>query len=249
MARPEIVGAPKSAVTYRGLRDWMEQVEKLGELQKVNGAHWDREMGAITQMLTEGGKGKAPAVLFDEVPGYPKGYRTLYGQFSTIRRVALTLGLPLEYERKSDIVKAYHHRHGRHAALEAEICQDRSDLRKRSGRRQSRRAEIASAGAPSGGHASLHRHRRYVHHAKIRTPNGTTSAPIAARFTTRRLSAARSPKASTAASIATNISNAARARNSPLSAVKIRFSTCFRRARSERRLRVRFCRWNSGRAG
>jgi len=35
--------------------------------------HWDREMGAITQMLTEGGKGKAPAIIFDEVPGYPKG--------------------------------------------------------------------------------------------------------------------------------------------------------------------------------
>ncbi len=94
MARPEKIGTRQSAVTYRGLRDWLEQVEKLGELLKVNGAHWDREMGAITQMLTEGGKGKAPAILFDEVPGYPKGYRTLYGQFSTIKRVALTLGLP-----------------------------------------------------------------------------------------------------------------------------------------------------------
>src|ERR1043166_7969014 len=110
MARPEIVGAPKSSVTYRGLRDWLGQVDKFGELQKINGAHWDREMGPITQMLTEGAKGKAPAVLFDEIPGYARGYRTLYGQFSTIRRVALTLGLPLEYERKSDIVKAYHHR-------------------------------------------------------------------------------------------------------------------------------------------
>ena len=110
MARPEKKSATESGVNYRGLRDWLEQVEKLGELEKINGAHWDREMGAITQMLTEGGKGKAPAILFDEVPGYPKGYRTLYGQFSTIRRVALTLGLPLEYERKADIVKAYHHR-------------------------------------------------------------------------------------------------------------------------------------------
>src|SRR5213593_3136449 len=110
MARPEKIGTRQSAVTYRGLRDWLEQVERLGELLKVNGAHWDREMGAITQMLTEGGKGKAPAILFDEVPGYPSGYRTLYGQFSSIKRVALTLGLPLEYERKVDIVQAYHER-------------------------------------------------------------------------------------------------------------------------------------------
>ena len=99
----------QASVQFRGLRDWIEQVDKMGELLQVNGAHWDREMGAITQMLTETGKGKAPAILFDEVPGYPKGYRTLYGQFSTIKRVALTLGLPLEYERKADIVKAYHH--------------------------------------------------------------------------------------------------------------------------------------------
>src|SRR3989304_9173197 len=110
MARPEKISATESGVHYRGLRDWLEQVEKLGELEKINGAHWDREMGSITQMLTESSKGKAPAILFDEVPGYPKGFRTLYGQFSSIKRVALTLGLPLEYERKVDIVKAYHER-------------------------------------------------------------------------------------------------------------------------------------------
>ncbi len=110
MARPEKLRISEGALAYRGLRDWLEQVDKMGELLRVNGAHWDREMGAITQMLTESGKGKAPTILFDEVPGYPQGYRTLYGQFSTIKRVALTLGLPLEYEHKADIVKAYHHR-------------------------------------------------------------------------------------------------------------------------------------------
>src|SRR4030095_2585819 len=38
------------------------------------------------------------------------GYRTFYGHFSTIRRIALTLGLPLQYERRSDLVKAYYER-------------------------------------------------------------------------------------------------------------------------------------------
>src|SRR5438093_10375332 len=110
MARAEKVGLSENLVTYRGLRDWIEQVDKMGELLRINGLHWDREMSATTQMLTESSKGKAPAVLFDEVPGYPKGFRTLYGQFSSIKRVALTLGLPLEYERKVEIVKAYHER-------------------------------------------------------------------------------------------------------------------------------------------
>ena len=66
-----------------------------GELLTVKGAHWDAEMGSMTQMLTEKSNNSAPAILFDEVPGYAKGFRTLYGHFSTIKRVALTLGLPL----------------------------------------------------------------------------------------------------------------------------------------------------------
>src|SRR5947199_7919075 len=61
-------------------------------------------------MLTEKSRGIAPAILFDDIPGYPKGFRTLYGHFSSIRRVALTLGLPLEYGRKVDVVKMYHER-------------------------------------------------------------------------------------------------------------------------------------------
>ncbi|MBI2358371.1 MAG: UbiD family decarboxylase [Deltaproteobacteria bacterium] len=110
MARAEKVREVEGQVKYRGLREWLDQVDRMGELLRIHGAHWDREMGSITQLLTERSKGTAPAILFDEVPGYPKGFRTLYGQFSTMKRVALTLGLPLEYERKSDIVKSYHER-------------------------------------------------------------------------------------------------------------------------------------------
>ncbi|MDC0033822.1 UbiD family decarboxylase, partial [Alphaproteobacteria bacterium] len=92
---------------YRGLRDWIEKVDDMGELVRVDNASWDAEMGSITQMLTEKSRGNAPALLFDSVPGYDKGFRTLYGSLSSIRRVALTLGLPLEHERKVDIVQRY----------------------------------------------------------------------------------------------------------------------------------------------
>src|SRR5215204_1518821 len=101
---------PQSNVRYRGLRGWLDEVQSMGELLCVNGASWDKEMGSITQMLTEKSAGTAPAILFDEAPGYPKGFRTLYGHFSSIRRVALTLGLPLDYERKVEIVQKYHAR-------------------------------------------------------------------------------------------------------------------------------------------
>src|SRR5580658_8623077 len=102
--------AKQQSVHYRGLRDWLDKVQGMGELLCVNGADWDAEMGSITQMLTENSDNNAPAILFDEIPGYPKGFRTLYGHFSTVKRVALTLGLPLQQERKVDIVRRFHAR-------------------------------------------------------------------------------------------------------------------------------------------
>src|SRR5262252_3566976 len=120
-------------VQYRGLRGWLDQVDQMGELQHVNGAHWDVEMGAITHMLTEKSRGNAPAILFDEVPDYHKGYRTLYGQLSSIRRIALTLGLPLEHDRKVDIVQRYHER--------------MPDLRECDRGRSRRRAQVPGAAA------------------------------------------------------------------------------------------------------
>src|SRR6202035_5035385 len=95
---------------YRGLRGWLDEVSRMGELLQVNGANWDVEMGAITHMLTEKSSGTAPAILFDEVPGYPKGYRPPSGNFSSIRRVPRTHALPFNQQRTVDIVQRYHQR-------------------------------------------------------------------------------------------------------------------------------------------
>jgi len=110
MARAAKTAEAETRVGYGGLRGWLAAVAGMGELLHVKGAHWDAEMGAITHMLTEKSQGTAPAILFDEVPGYPKGFRTLYGELSSLRRIALTLGLPLERARKTDIVQQYHAR-------------------------------------------------------------------------------------------------------------------------------------------
>ena len=91
---------------YNDLRDWLVEVEKLGQLKKVNGAQWDLEMGALTQLAHEKYGDRTPALLFDDVPGYPKGYRALYGHFSTVERIALTLGLP-QGLGKIGLVRAY----------------------------------------------------------------------------------------------------------------------------------------------
>src|SRR5512135_2028754 len=91
---------------HKDLRDWLVEVEKLGQLKKVSGARWDLEMGALTQLAHEKYEDKTPALLFDDIPGYPQGYRTLYGHFSTVERIALTLGLP-QGLGKVETVRAY----------------------------------------------------------------------------------------------------------------------------------------------
>lgn len=82
-----------SAVRYRDLREWLSAVEAMSEIKTATGVHWDREMGAMVDMVYRAkGSGKAPALLFDDVPGYPHGYRCLYGMMASPRRFAFTVG-------------------------------------------------------------------------------------------------------------------------------------------------------------
>ena len=39
--------------TYKDLREWIELVDKLGELKKISGADQNLEMGTITKGLTQ----------------------------------------------------------------------------------------------------------------------------------------------------------------------------------------------------
>jgi 4-hydroxy-3-polyprenylbenzoate decarboxylase len=75
---------------YKDLRGWLEEVEKMGELKKVAGADWDREIGAISEMMTDHG---SPALLFDNIKGYPEGFRVLADPFNTCRRMAPVFGV------------------------------------------------------------------------------------------------------------------------------------------------------------
>jgi UbiD family decarboxylase len=81
----------KRQLAYDSLRDWIAHVDTLGELRKIEGASWQEEIGAITDILQH--DEKAPAVLFDDIPGYPKGFRILCNAFGG-KRQNVTLGFP-----------------------------------------------------------------------------------------------------------------------------------------------------------
>ena len=81
-------------MVFKDLRGFIEQAKELGELKVVEGADWDKEIGAITQLSAE--LPNPPVLLFDKIKGYEPGYRVVTNQFATPRRTAITLGLPLD---------------------------------------------------------------------------------------------------------------------------------------------------------
>lgn len=77
---------------YRDLREFLQQVEEAGELQRISGAHWDVEMCAISELYGTDHRGHPPALLFDDVPGSEKGFRVLWGTTNSPARLSLVYG-------------------------------------------------------------------------------------------------------------------------------------------------------------
>lgn len=73
------------------LRAWIAQLRAAGELQDIKGAEREKEIGGIVDIYQRQIGNKA--VLFDEIPGYPRGYRILANILTSVRRINLTLGL------------------------------------------------------------------------------------------------------------------------------------------------------------
>src|SRR3954468_7298576 len=76
------------------LRPWLAQVNELGELKDVRGADWNLELGAISELNVK--KDLPPALLFDEIAGYAKGFRVLTCSTSSPARLSSILRLPLQ---------------------------------------------------------------------------------------------------------------------------------------------------------
>ncbi len=91
--------------SYTDLREWLEIVDSFGELKKVDGVDWNLEMGTLSELIARESKGPVAAVLFDNIKGYPKGYRTLFAQNASFKRMALNLGLPMDLANL-DLVRA-----------------------------------------------------------------------------------------------------------------------------------------------
>ncbi len=76
---------------YQDLREFIAEVEKLGMLRHVHGANPHLEIGGVTEVAA--GLPECPALLFDQIVGYPAGFRIFTNAINTPQRAALALGI------------------------------------------------------------------------------------------------------------------------------------------------------------
>jgi UbiD family decarboxylase len=76
---------------YADLREFIDQVEALGALRRVEGADLVCEIGGITEIAA--GLPECPALLFDAVKGHPRGFRVFTNATVSPQRAALALGI------------------------------------------------------------------------------------------------------------------------------------------------------------
>jgi len=90
-------------MAFSDLRAFIAATGKIGELKQIDGAHWDLEIGCLTELMAEQ---EGPLLLFDNIPGYPQGFRIATNVLASARRFALALGLPHD-AAKLDILKTW----------------------------------------------------------------------------------------------------------------------------------------------
>ena len=93
----------KSGIAYDDLREWLAHAERLGEVRIVLGATWQEDIGLAAEAVLRAENG--PCVLFEDIPGCPKGFRLLMNVFAGTRR-NMTLGFP-DHLTKWELSEAY----------------------------------------------------------------------------------------------------------------------------------------------
>lgn len=84
------------------LRTWIAAMADAGQLQHVSGAEREHEIGGIVDVYQRRIGNKA--LLFDDIPGYPKGHRILANVLTSVQRINMTIGLPAN-TREVDLVR------------------------------------------------------------------------------------------------------------------------------------------------
>lgn len=90
-------------MAFNDLREFIEAARALGDTKEIHGAHWDLEIGALTEIYSD--RENFPLLLFDQIPGYPAAYRVASNLINHPRRSALAAGIPHDLSRTEIVLR------------------------------------------------------------------------------------------------------------------------------------------------
>lgn len=77
-------------MAFKDLREFIDKVDGLGQLKRVEGASWDLELGAISEIAAS--LRSCPMLYFDRIGEYRAGLRVLTNILHTEQRLSVALG-------------------------------------------------------------------------------------------------------------------------------------------------------------
>ncbi len=83
---------------YDGLQEFMDACMEFDDYKIIKGVDWDLELGALYEVTSEL-LDDPPLLIFDEIKGYPAGYRVVSFTTESKKRAAFALGLPIDKPR------------------------------------------------------------------------------------------------------------------------------------------------------
>jgi len=84
---------------FTDLREFLDKIDEVGELKRVDGADPKTEIGPITEIAAW--TPQHPAILFDDIKGFPKGFRILSWPFNRPGARSLFTGSRMDSGAKS----------------------------------------------------------------------------------------------------------------------------------------------------
>jgi 4-hydroxy-3-polyprenylbenzoate decarboxylase len=146
---------------HEDLREFIRRAEAAGEIVRISGADWTLEIGTLGEIVNHA-RPEPPALLFEDVPGYPKGMRLISGATNSSKRLAITLGLPVPF-CPLDVVRAYRDRMKEHRPIPPRMVGTGPVFENvdRDGE-----VDLFKFPVPRTRRRPLHRHRRHRDHAR-----------------------------------------------------------------------------------
>ena len=105
---------------YESLDDFIKAAEAAGEVQYVDGADLELDVGGLTELVSER---EGPMLVFDKFAGYSKGYRVCANATRTLRRFALALDLALDIH-PLDLLRRWREKRAAAVATAAQLVTD-----------------------------------------------------------------------------------------------------------------------------